>query len=193
MLRRLKINNLAIIASVELVLGEGLNVLTGETGAGKSILVTALELVLGGKGRADLVRTGASSGEVEAWFDVKGDEGVRQRLEALGVLAPGDAGALRVRRVIATNGRRRAFVNGKLVTHPVLLEVVRGLADISSQHEHHTLSDPTTHLRYLDAFAGVGELRQRVSTAYHALLRAEVAVRDFEARLRDRGAREVLL
>ena len=187
MLRQLKINNLAIIASVELELGEGLNVLTGETGAGKSILVTALELVLGGKGRADLVRTGAAFGEVEAWFDVAGDEDVRERLERVGVL-PERGSELRVRRVIVPNGRTRAFVNGKRVTHQVLLEVVRGLADISSQHEHHTLTDPGTHLRYLDAFAGVDELRQRVTSAYHALVRAEGAMRDFELRSRDRSA-----
>ena len=199
MLHRLKINNLAIIEAVELELGPGLNVLTGETGAGKSILVTALELVLGGKGRADLVRTGASAGEVEAWFDVAGDGGARQRLEALGVLPAEGNGPLRnehdlcVRRVIAPNGRTRAFVNGKLVTQQMLLDVVRGLADISSQHEHHTLSDPSTHLRYLDAFAGVAALRQRVASAYHALLRAEAAARDFESRLRDRTAREALL
>lgn len=192
MLRQLKINNLAIIASVELELGEGLNVLTGETGAGKSILVTALELVLGGKGRADLVRTGADFGDVEACFDVAGDDDVRQRLERVGVL-PERGSELRVRRVIVPNGRTRAFVNGKRVTHQVLLEVVRGLADISSQHEHHTLTDPGTHLRYLDAFAGVDELRQRVTSAYHALMRAEAAVRDFELRSRDRSTREVLL
>ena len=192
MLRRLKINNLAIIATVELELGKGLNVLTGETGAGKSILVTALELVLGGKGRADLVRTGAPFGDVEAWFDVASDDGVRERLEGLGVVLE-RKGDLHVRRVIMPNGRTRAFVNGKRVTHHVLLDVVRGLADISSQHEYHTLSDPGTHLRYLDAFAGVEELRQHVASAYHALLRAEAAVRDFEMRLRDRSAREALL
>ena len=203
MLRRLKINNLAIIETVELKLGAGLNVLTGETGAGKSILVTALELVLGGKGRADLVRTGAAAGEVDAWFDVAGDEAAWRRLEALGVFAPARtgepdsatpcAGELHVRRVITPSGRTRAYVNAKPVTQQVLLDVVRGLADISSQHEHHTLSDPSTHLRYLDAFAGTDGLRQRVSSAYHALLRAEAAVRNFEARVRDRSAREALL
>jgi len=192
MLRQLKINNLAIIASVELRLGEGLNVLTGETGAGKSILVTALELVLGGRGRADLVRTGADFGDVEAGFDVAGDDDVRQRLDSVG-LSLERSNELRVRRVILPNGRTRAFVNGKRVTHQVLLEVVRGLADISSQHEHHTLTDPGTHLRYLDAFAGVEELRQRVASAYHGLVRAEAAVRDFELRSRDRSAREALL
>src|SRR3954468_23283242 len=112
MLSCLRIRDLAIIDELELELGGGLNVLTGETGAGKSILVSALELVLGGKGRADLVRTGASAGEVEARFDVAGDRAVLKRLDALGLGKPAE---LIVRRVVAANGRTRAFINGKLV------------------------------------------------------------------------------
>lgn len=192
MLRRLRIRNLAIIDLVELELGPGLNVLTGETGAGKSILVTALELVLGGRARADLVRSGASHGEVEALFDVQGDDAVLAKLEAVGALSMNRPEVV-VRRVVSSSGRTRAFVNGKAVSQQTLAHLVQGLADISSQHEHHTLSDPTTHLRYLDAFAGAGESCRRVARAYHALLRAEAAARDFEARVRDRAARESLL
>ncbi|HTV22414.1 MAG TPA: DNA repair protein RecN [Polyangiaceae bacterium] len=192
MLRRLTIRNLAIIDLVELELGPGLNVLTGETGAGKSILVTALELVLGGKCRGDLVRGGASAGEVEALFDVRGDEAVLAQLDTLGALAM-NRPELVVRRVVSSNGRTRAYINGKPVTQQLLATVVSGLADISSQHEHHTLSDPSTHLRYLDAFAGAGESCRRVARAHQALLKAEAAARDFEARVRDRAAREALL
>jgi DNA repair protein RecN (Recombination protein N) len=217
MLRRLRIRNLAIIEFVELELGPGLNVLTGETGAGKSILVTALELVLGGKlpgtkslggksfgggrrgdsarsspGLSGLVRSGASAGEVEALFDVRGDDAVLAQLESAGALSM-DGPELIVRRMVSPNGRTRAFINGKPVSQQLLATVVHGLADISSQHEHHTLSDPSTHLRYLDAFAGAGESSRRVARAYHALVRAEAAARDFEARVRDRTAREALL
>lgn len=222
MLRRLLIENLAIIDRVELELGPGLNVLTGETGAGKSILVTALELVLGGRisssrasanrasssrspsgkapsgrvssgrGRSELVRGGASSAEVEARFDIRADHAVLAQLEASGVPLR-NRRELVVRRVVAPGGRTRAFLNGKSVTHQVLVQIVRGLADISSQHEHHTLTDPSTHLGYLDAFAGASQLGQRVSRAYHALLRAEASARAFEERLRDRAAREALL
>ena len=102
-------------------------------------------------------------------------------------------GELVVRRVVSTTGRTRAFLNGKPVSQQVLADIVHGLADISSQHEHHTLSDPSTHLSYLDAFAGAAGLRRRVARAYQALLQAEAAARDFEARLRDREARENLL
>jgi len=192
MLRRLRIRNLAIIDLVELELGPGLNVLTGETGAGKSILVTALELVLGGKARGDLVRGGSSTGEVEALFDAQGDVAVLAKLEAAGALSMNRPEVV-VRRVVSSTGRTRAFVNGKAVSQQLLATLVQGLADISSQHEHHTLSDPSTHLSYLDAFAGASESCRHVSRAYHALLRAEAAARDFEARVRDRAAREALL
>src|SRR5687767_3671937 len=172
MLNCLRIRDLAIIDELELELGPGLNVLTGETGSGKSILVTALELVLGGKGRADLVRSGASAGEVEALFELGADVEVRKKLEAIEVPGLGGSGLgadahfdgpplsrsdlsdrhlavdgeLLVRRVVSTTGRTRAFLNGKPVSQQVLADIVHGLADISSQHEHHTLSDPSTHL-----------------------------------------------
>jgi DNA repair protein RecN (Recombination protein N) len=190
MLSCLRIRDLAIIDELELELGAGLNVLTGETGAGKSILVSALELVLGGKSRGELVRTGAKAAEVEALFDVSGDVAVRQQLQALDINVEDE---LVVRRVLSNCGRSRAFVNGQLATQQVLARLTRGLTDISSQHEHHTLTDPSTHLGFLDAFAGVSPLRQQVSRAYHALKQAEEQLADFEKRIREREARLDLL
>ncbi|HEX2876097.1 MAG TPA: DNA repair protein RecN [Polyangiaceae bacterium] len=190
MLSCLRIRDLAIIDELELELGSGLNVLTGETGSGKSILVSALELVLGGKSRGELVRTGAKAAEVEALFDVSGDAGVRQQLQALGIDAEDE---LVVRRVLSSCGRSRAFVNGQLATQQVLARITRGLTDISSQHEHHTLTDPSTHLGFLDAFAGAGPLRQQVTRAYHTLKEAENQLADFEKRSCDREARLELL
>jgi DNA repair protein RecN (Recombination protein N) len=190
MLNCLRIRDLAIIDELELELGSGLNVLTGETGSGKSILVSALELVLGGKSRGELVRTGAKAAEVEALFDVSGDEGVRRQLQALDIEAEDE---LVVRRVLSSCGRSRAFVNGQLATQQVLARITRGLTDISSQHEHHTLTDSTTHLGFLDAFAGVAPLRQQVGRAYHALKQAESQLADFERRIGEREARVELL
>lgn len=190
MLSCLRIRDLAIIDELELELGGGLNVLTGETGSGKSILVSALELVLGGKSRGELVRTGAKAAEVEALFDVSGDAGVRQQLQALGIDAEDE---LVVRRVLSSCGRSRAFVNGQLATQQVLARITRGLTDISSQHEHHTLTDPSTHMGFLDAFAGAGPLRQQVTRAYHTLKEAENQLADFEKRSCDREARLELL
>ncbi|HYO97322.1 MAG TPA: DNA repair protein RecN [Polyangiaceae bacterium] len=190
MLSCLRIRDLAIIDELELELGNGLNVLTGETGAGKSILVSALELVLGGKSRGELVRTGAKAAEVEALFDVSGDVGVRQQLRALDIEAEEE---LVVRRVLSSCGRSRAFVNGQLATQQVLARLTRGLTDISSQHEHHTLTDPSTHLGFLDSFAGVSALRQQVAGAYHALKLAQQQLDDCEKRNRERDARLDLL
>jgi DNA repair protein RecN (Recombination protein N) len=190
MLSCLRIRDLAIIDELELELGAGLNVLTGETGAGKSILVSALELVLGGKSRGELVRTGAKAAEVEALFDVSGDAEVRQQLQALDINSEDE---LVVRRVLSNCGRSRAFVNGQLATQQVLARLTRGLTDISSQHEHHTLTDASTHLGFLDAFAGVSPLRQQVARTYHALKEAEAQLADFEKRILEREARLDLL
>ena len=186
MLTCLQIRDFAIIDELQVELGPGLNVVTGETGAGKSILIGALELVLGGKGKPEYVRAGAKQAEVEALFEVGQDHGLRQKLEALD-LADHE---LVVRRVVLPNGRTRAFINGRLATREQLADLTRGLTDISSQHLHHTLTDPATHLGYLDAFGGLGADRSLVMQAYQALERARSVLERFEARLRDRGQRE---
>jgi len=190
MLTCLRIRDLAIIEQLEIELGAGLNVLTGETGAGKSILVDALELVLGGKGKAELVRSGAAQAEVEAMFDVGDDPGLREKLQALEVECEGE---LLIRRVLLPNGRTRAFVNGRLATAQQLSELSRGLADISSQHEHHTLTNPATHLGYLDAFASLASQREQVAAAFAVLREAHQALQEFDQRVKDRAQREDLL
>jgi DNA repair protein RecN (Recombination protein N) len=194
MLSCLRIRDLAIIDELELELGSGLNVLTGETGAGKSILVSALELVLGGKGRPELVRSGAKEGEVEALFVVQGDARLARELRELDLDGGGEgAEELVVRRVLSASGRTRGFLNGRLVPQQVLARITRGLTDISSQHEHHTLSDPGTHLGYLDSFARVNPLRERLGRAYLELRQAAALLHDCETRGRDREAREAQL
>lgn len=190
MLTCLRIRDLAIIEQVEIELGPGLNVLTGETGAGKSILVDALELVLGGKGKAELVRSGAAQAEVEAMFDVGQDPTLREKLSALEVECEGE---LLIRRVLLPNGRTRAFVNGRLATAQQLSELSRGLADISSQHEHHTLTNASTHLGYLDAFASLAPQREKVASAFSVLREAHAALQEFDQSLKDRAQREDLL
>lgn len=155
MLSFLRVRQLAIITELEVTFAPGLNVLTGETGAGKSILVAALQLVLGGRGKPGLVRTGAERAEVEALFDLTGDHEAIARVREL--LAPPasneDLGTeVIVRRVLDASGRSRAYVNGRLTTLSQLGVLARGLVDISSQHEHHTLVDSGTHIHYLDAF-----------------------------------------
>lgn len=191
MLSVLRVKQLAIIDELEVVFGPGLNVLTGETGAGKSILVDALQLVLGGRGRPELVRTGAPQAEVEALFDVGDDPSVIERLRAAGIET--DDGELLVRRVVSAQGRTRAYVNGTLATQAQLAELAAGLADISSQHEHHTLVNPETHLGYLDAFGRLEPLRDQMSSAFRALEAAERLLSEALARVQGKGEREDIL
>lgn len=192
MLNLLRIRNLAIIEELELEAGAGLNILTGETGAGKSMLIAALKLVLGGKGRGDLVRTGQEQAEVEALFDLSVDPVAQATVGEAGVEI-GASGELVVRRVITAAGRSRAYLNGALVPLQQLEQVARGLVDISSQHQHHTLVDPSSHLGHLDSFGGLGVEVQGVQTAWAAATAARKALSEAEAALRERADREDLL
>jgi DNA repair protein RecN (Recombination protein N) len=157
MLTTLRISGFAIVDAVEVRFGHGLNVLTGETGAGKSILVNALHLVLGGRMSAEVLRDGADEAVVEAIFELPPDHPVFSRLAGAGVAPPppGEPAELLVRRVAQRGGRGRAYVNGVLVTASVLAEGLRGVVDVSGQHEHVSLLDEATHLSLLDAFAGL--------------------------------------
>lgn len=195
MLSYLRIRDLAIIDALEVELHPGLNVLTGETGAGKSILVDALGLVLGDKARNDLVRTGASQAEVEAVFDLGDPEAVRERLRAAGLDEPRqassgpEAGELVVRRVVTAAGRSRAYVDGQLATVAQLATATAGLADISSQHEHHTLLDVASHLAYLDAFGDLLDQRAQARAAHASVIQARDALQEARARLTSRSER----
>jgi DNA repair protein RecN (Recombination protein N) len=149
MLRFLSIRNLAVIDRLELEFEPGLNVLTGETGAGKSIIVGAVGLLVGGRASADLVRTGEDQAAVEAVFDDSAGEELIVRRE-----------------VSAQTGRSRAFLNGVLTTSAALREAAAPLIDLHGQHEHQLLLDPATHLDLLDAFAGCQAERARVAVLH---------------------------
>jgi DNA repair protein RecN (Recombination protein N) len=148
MLRFLSIRHLAVIDRLELEFEPGFNVLTGETGAGKSILVGAVGLLVGGRASSDLVRTGEDTAAIEAIFD-----------------AP-DGREILVRREISAQGRSRAFVDGALATSGTLRDLSSTLVDLHGQHEHQLLLDPTSHLDVLDAFARAEAERQRVADAF---------------------------
>jgi DNA repair protein RecN (Recombination protein N) len=171
MLRFLRVTHLAVLDSVEVEFDPGLNVLTGETGAGKSILVEAVGLLLGGRASGDLVRTGEDVAVVEAIFESGGEE----RL---------------VRREITAQGRSRAFINGALATAGALRDLSGHLIELHGQHEHQTLLDPSTHLGVLDTFGGLTPLLAPTSQAYEAmhasgeeLARVRGAARDRDSRL----------
>jgi DNA repair protein RecN (Recombination protein N) len=190
MLTVLRVRRMAVIEELELSLGPGLNVVTGETGAGKSILIGALKLVLGGRSSTDLVRSGADEAEVEALFDLSGSEPLRARLRDL---LGRDEDELVVRRVVPATGRSRAYVNGTLATAAQLTALTEGLVDICSQHEHHTLASASSHLLYLDAFAGLTLTRADVSQAWRAWQECDRALQAVTDRARDRAEREGVL
>ncbi len=171
MLRFLTIRRLAVIDSVQVEFDPGLNVLSGETGAGKSILVEAVGLLLGGRASGDLVRTGEETATIEAIFEIGGEEWL-------------------VRREITAQGRSRAFINGDLTTAGALKDLADRLIELHGQHEHQTLLDPTTHLGALDVFAGLGPARADVAQAFTAwqaatqeLARLRKAVAERDARI----------
>jgi DNA repair protein RecN (Recombination protein N) len=173
MLELLRVRAFAIIEELEVHFAPGFNALTGETGAGKSILVEALHLVLGGRAQADSVRTGAEEAEVQALFRPRDPAACDGRLQALGLPAAG--AELVVRRTVQREGRSRAWVNGALATVAQLQQATRGLLDISGQHEHVGLLDAGLHLDLLDAHAQLGEVRGEFARAFEALAAAERA------------------
>ncbi len=169
MLIELRIRNFAVADDVTVSLGGGLNVLTGETGAGKSILVDALSLLLGERASSDDVRTGTDRAVVEAVFDVSARPDLVRRLDALGL--PSEEGLLILRREVQAEGRNRAWVNGSPSTATVVGELGSRLVDLHGQHEHQTLLSRAAQRDMLDAFAGAGTTAARVTDA-HADLRA---------------------
>jgi DNA repair protein RecN (Recombination protein N) len=175
MISFLKIENLAIIDSLSLELGPGLNVLTGETGAGKSIIADALGLILGGRASAELVRTGCQRLSVEALFEGPWRGRPAGMPSAMGIDA-GDEGLI-VRREVTSAGRSRAFVNGTLVTLPQLREIAMLLAELHGQHEHQSLLRAEGQREALDRFAEASAEAEAVSNAA-TRLRALIAERD---------------
>ena len=151
MLTELRIRNFAIIESLSLPLGPGFNVLSGETGAGKSIIVGALGLLLGERGAADLVRTGSDRATVEGVFDTGDRAGLREMLDERGIEM--DDALVVLKREVSAGGRTRAWINGSPVTAGVLAEVGRALVDLHGQHEAQSLLAPDAQRAVLDAFA----------------------------------------
>jgi DNA repair protein RecN (Recombination protein N) len=169
MLRFLGVRHLAVIDTLEIEFEPGLNILTGETGAGKSVLVGAIDLLVGGRASADLVRTGEDTATVQAVFE------------------RADGRELIVRREISAQGRSRAFIDDVLATAAGLRDAGQGLVDLHGQHEHQTLLDPSEHLTHLDLFLSEDTLISGVAEAYDAWRSATSALD--RSRLDDREKR----
>ncbi|TYB80926.1 DNA repair protein RecN [Maritimibacter fusiformis] len=180
MLRHLDIRDVLIIDRLELEFRPGLNVLTGETGAGKSILLDSLGFVLGWRGRADLVRAGADEGEVVAVFDLEADHPARAVLDEAGIPA-GDE--LILRRTNRTDGRKTAWVNDRRASGDVLRALSDTLVELHGQQDDRGLLNPRVHRDLLDSFGDLGPDRAATRTAWRALAEADKALTEAEARL----------
>jgi len=182
MLRFLRIEHLAVIDALEVEFEPGLNVLTGETGAGKSMLVEAVGLLMGGRASADLIRTGETQATVQAVFDAPADSSG----------AGGDT-ELIVRREVTSQGRSRAFVNDTLVTASALNDRTAPLVELHGQHEHQTLLDPQSHLAMLDDFAALAATRDVVAASFREWRRLQTEFDSFQLDEREKAARIDLL
>lgn len=181
MLTELRIRNLAIIETVTLPLAPGFNVLSGETGTGKSIIVGAIGLLVGERATSDLVRTGADRATVEALFELPGSAELAAALDERGIEAE-DGSLVLKREVAASGGRARAWINGSPVTAGVLAGIGRLLVNVHGQHEAQALLDEESQRTILDLFGEASAEAARVAAAHAALVEARDAVRALEAR-----------
>jgi DNA repair protein RecN (Recombination protein N) len=189
-LKELRIKNFAIIDEIHVHFTEGLHVFTGETGAGKSILVEALSLALGGRASADMIRSGQETATIEAVFDLRDHPDIAELAKAQGIEASGDE--LVIRRAISAS-RNRVYVNGSLSTVSVLELFGSRLVEIHGQYEQQTLLHPERQLDILDSYAGVFELRGALERHYYYLQGLRKRLADLAARADERVRRQQLL
>ncbi len=191
MLRELRVKNFAVIETVTVPFQPGLNVLTGETGAGKSILVDAILLIRGARAQTDVIRADADTATVEAVFDGAGRPGLAPTLEAAGLGLDDDR--VVIRRELSRSGRHRAFVNDSPVTVGLLERLGDELVDVHGQHEHQRLLEPAWQLDLLDRFAGSEPAAAEVARLFERYRAAGEEAQRLRTAGRDRAQREDLL
>lgn len=182
MLRELRIQNFVLIENLTLSFSEGFNVLTGETGAGKSILVGAISLLLGGRASPDLVRSGEDEAHIEALFELfpgRETDEIKEILVGSGL--PYENGKLILRRIINRNGKGKVYINGSFANLTTLVSVGKTLIEIHGQHSHHTLTDAAVQLRFLDSHSNAGFLFKEYTSHYKRLLSAQQEKAELEA------------
>jgi DNA repair protein RecN (Recombination protein N) len=190
MLKELGITNFAIIDRLNLAFHDGLNVISGETGAGKSILIGAIGLLLGERASSDLIRSDEDAAIVEAAFDIGPHKLLRTKLHAMG-FRPGRE--LVVKRVVSRSGKNRVYIDGNLATVAMLGEISEALVNICSQHEHQVLLNPDSHIDILDEFGNLGKQRVAYMALYEDYLRLKAKRDDLAAKNRNRADREEFL
>lgn len=178
MLSLLKIKNIALIDEIEIEFSAGLNLLTGETGSGKSIIVDSLGALTGDRVSSDLVKEGAEAAKIEGLFVIKSHPQLLAAFDESGIeLEKADELEIIIRRELSLSGKNRIFVNNQLATQSFLKKIGEFLVDIHGQGEQATLFNPATHLEMLDQYAGLGKLREKLAEKYSALqkIKKEVA------------------
>ncbi|RJX29819.1 MAG: DNA repair protein RecN [Desulfurivibrio sp.] len=191
MLRELHITNLALIEKLSLVFAGGLSVLTGETGAGKSIILQAIHLLSGGKGSAAWVRSGTDSTTIEALFEVGDDHS--QVLEKLREQGFETDGAIVIKRVLSENGRSRFYINGSPATARITGELAENLFSVASQHDHQQLLAGRYHLDFIDAVGGLWQQRLDFSKQYDEWQQKKNEYEDLHRREREKEQRKDFL
>ncbi len=172
MLIELRIKNFAIIDELDLSFSKGFNILSGETGAGKSIILNAVHLLLGDKATEEWIRSSEEEANVEALFDISGNPEAKEKIneKAPHVRGTGEEDSLLIRRVISRSGRGKVFINGSMATLGALSEIGEELLSIYGQHEHQSLQRVETHIDILDEFGGLLGLREEFQTHYEEFI-----------------------
>ncbi|MGK5086115.1 AAA family ATPase, partial [Bdellovibrionota bacterium FG-2] len=187
MLETMTIRNVVIIDRAEISFKKGLNIISGETGAGKSILIEAISLLLGARANIELIRTGEDEAVVEGLFNVGQISWINTRLEAHGIATMGDE--LLIKRVVNRNGKHRITINGELATLSNLQNICEGLVDLCSQHEHQSLLKAATQLDLLDRYGGLETQAKQFAETHGKLHGLARELRDLEAQENERSRR----
>ncbi len=190
MLLDLHIRNIAIIDELTISFSGGLNCLTGETGAGKSIIIDTIKMLLGDRSSTHVIRTGENEAEIEGLFDISGNQGIKERLEGMGYRSEEN---LLLRRVISREGKNRVYINGQLSTLSLLRAVGEMLIDIYGQHEHQSLLKPYTHIDLLDGYGGLNRLRDRMAGVFKELASVKQELTDLRTRQMESSRRRDFL
>ncbi|NOY69739.1 MAG: AAA family ATPase [Deltaproteobacteria bacterium] len=167
MLRELAIKNFAIIEDLAVSFSQGLTVLSGETGAGKSVIVQAVNTLLGSRADAGQIRSGAETAELAALFEIDPDGPLGKKLIETGYA---EGSELLIRRILSTHKTHRIYINGRMATLAALLSITEGMASISGQHEHQRLLRESEHLFILDRFAGLSGIVEQVRKTHAEIL-----------------------